>query len=321
MIEEIFPDLFRIEIPLPDSPLKSINSYVIKSDEKNLIIDTGLNRKVCLDAMLAGLKELDVDLDKTDFFITHSHADHSGLVPKLVRGSNSTYFNKPDFENLKLWKGLDYIVEYATAQGFPEDLLRKAFEGHPGFKYSPDKIPNLTLLEENDTLNCGDYSFKCIETPGHTRGHLCLYEANNKIMVSGDHILIDITPNIQCWSDEINPLKEYIDSLEKVYEMDVDLVLPGHRRCFKNFKERIDGLIEHHKQRADEIIVLLEKESKNSYQIASEMTWDIKVKSWDEFPPAQKWFATGEAISHVRYLEREGKIHRKIEKDIVMFSI
>ena len=71
MIEEIMPDLFRIEIPLPDSPLKYLNSYVVKSDDRSMIVDTGLNRDECLNAMHSGLEELGVDLAKTDFFITH----------------------------------------------------------------------------------------------------------------------------------------------------------------------------------------------------------------------------------------------------------
>ena len=84
MTEEIFPGLYRIKIPLPESPLKYLNSYVIKSDDKNLIIDTGFNRKECLDAMNNGLKEINVDLADCDFFITHLHADHFGLIAKLA---------------------------------------------------------------------------------------------------------------------------------------------------------------------------------------------------------------------------------------------
>jgi hypothetical protein len=68
MVEELRPDLFRIRIPLPDSPLKFLNSYVVRSAERNLVIDTGLNRKVCLEAMKAGLEELKIDPDRTDFF-------------------------------------------------------------------------------------------------------------------------------------------------------------------------------------------------------------------------------------------------------------
>jgi len=54
MIEELRRDLFRIVVPLPDSPLKFLNSYVVRSAARNLVIDTGLNRDECFEVMRAG---------------------------------------------------------------------------------------------------------------------------------------------------------------------------------------------------------------------------------------------------------------------------
>jgi glyoxylase-like metal-dependent hydrolase (beta-lactamase superfamily II) len=86
MIEEIIPHIYKTEIPLPGNPLKSINSYVIRDSERSLIIDTGLSRKECMDAMQAALGELGVNLRNTDFFITHLHADHFALLPLQILG-------------------------------------------------------------------------------------------------------------------------------------------------------------------------------------------------------------------------------------------
>ena len=71
---------------------------------------------------------------------------------------------------------------------------------------------------------------------------MCLYEPNKKILVSGDHILNNITPNIQLWSDRWNPLKEYLTSLDKVYEFDIELVLPGHREHFQELQRENSGI-------------------------------------------------------------------------------
>ena len=84
MFDTIRPGLFRLEIPLPGNPLKAVNSYVFKTPDRNLIVDTGMNRPECLEAMMNGLRELDIDLSKTDLFITHMHADHSGLISHLA---------------------------------------------------------------------------------------------------------------------------------------------------------------------------------------------------------------------------------------------
>ena len=319
MCKEILPNLFRLKIPLPESPLKYLNSYVIRDANRNMIIDTGLNRQECLEAMMAGLQKIGIDLEKSDIFITHLHADHFGLVTKLATDTSNIYFSRPEKELMESWEGFDAMIAYADKNGFPENELRSALDKHPGAKYGSDWIPEMKVLDDGDAIHVGDYYFKCITTPGHTMGHICLYEPNKKILVSGDHILIDITPNIQCWSDTQNPLKHYLASLDKVARLQVDLILPGHRRLIKDHEGRITELKQHHANRLNEVLKILEGAPLNAFQIASRMSWDIKADSWEQFPVAQKWFATGEAISHLRYLEEEGKLARKHNDKICFY--
>ena len=321
MCKEIIPNLFRLKIPLPESPLKYLNSYVIRDANRSMIIDTGLNRKECLEAMMAGLHKIGIDLEKSDIFITHLHADHFGLVTKLATDSSRVYFSRPEKELMESWEGFDDMIAYAAKNGFPENELRSALDKHPGAKYGSDWIPEMKLLDDADAIHVGDYHFKCIATPGHTMGHICLYEPSKKILVAGDHILIDITPNIQCWSDTQNPLKHYLASLDKVAGLQVDLILPGHRRLIRNHDVRIAELKQHHAHRLNEVLTILEGAPLNAFQVASRMTWDIKADSWDQFPVAQRWFATGEAISHLRYLEEEGKLVRKNDDKISLYSL
>jgi len=321
MIEEILTNLYKIEIPLPKNPLKAVNSYVIKNAGRNLIVDTGWNQKECMNAMQAGLRELGVDIRKTDFFITHLHADHFGLVSNLMTDNSKIYFNQPDADRFRSGFQLDGFVNFARLNGYPEKELQTALRNHPGLKFRATADLAFHILKEGDILSIGDYVFKCIETPGHTLGHMCLYEPNKKIFVSGDHILNDITPNIQLWSDEWNPLKEYMASLDKVYELDIELVLPGHRSIFKNCRERIQDLKHHHQNRLNEIISILEKGRKNAFRVASKMSWDIISDSWDLFPVSQKWFATGEAIAHLKYLEGKGVVHKDIEEQKRVYSL
>jgi hypothetical protein len=103
--------------------------------------------------------------------------------------------------------------------------------------------------------------------------------------------------------------------------LDVDLVLPGHRRLFKNLRERISELKEHHGKRAEEVLAILNRGPKHAFQVASEMSWDINYESWEQFPLTQKWFATGEAIAHLRYLEEKGSLARKREGDVTLFML
>ena len=148
MPEEICRNLYRIEVPLPDSPLKSLNSYVVKGKDRNLVIDTGFNRKTCLVAMQTGLSALGIDLSRTDFFITHLHADHFGLVSRLATQSSQIFFSRPDAEIMESWEGFEPMIAYAGKHGFPENALRTAIEQHPGNKFGSDWIPALHILAD-----------------------------------------------------------------------------------------------------------------------------------------------------------------------------
>jgi len=320
-MEEILPSLYKIEVPLPGSPLKATNSYVVKGRERSLIIDTGWNREDCMVALISGLKECGVDLQQTDFFITHMHADHSGLVSAIAAERARIYFGQADAEIIRYitpehW---DEMMDFAGICGFPREELERAVVNHPGRRYSPNNSLNLYILKNGDRVSIGDYLFECIETPGHTPGHICLYEPNKKVFICGDHILLDITPNITLSTEERNPLKEYLISLDKVYDLDVRLTLPGHRSTFRNHKERIQELKQHHQARLDEIVSIMAQGKQNAFQIASQMTWEIGYKSWDLFPPAQKLFAFGEALAHLKYLEEEGVVDRTIEGNGILF--
>ena len=319
MADEIMKGLYRIVVPLPNSPLKDLNSYVIKGDNRNLIIDTGFNRSVCYEAMQKGLDELGIDLSRTDFMLTHMHADHTGLVSRLTSRTSKIFFSRIDslvFDEDNSWQPL---IDFAEINGFPADELQKALNSHPGFKYSPETKPVFTLIDDGDVIECGGYRLQCIATPGHTQGHICLYEKDKKIFFSGDHVLFDITPHIESWAYTTNSLADYMASLDKVANLPVDLVLPGHRNFQGILKDRVDELKIHHRERADEVMDVLGGEALNAYRIAAGMTWDIDCETWEDFPIAQKWFATGEAIAHLRYLEGENRITRNAGQKIITF--
>ena len=170
-------------------------------------------------------------------------------------------------------------------------------------------------------IDIGDFHFRCVATPGHSPGHTSLYEANQKILVAGDHILFDITPNISYWLDMEDSLGQYLASLEKVNALDVKLVLTGHRRLVHDLPRRVKELQEHHRARLNEVLVALGDGEKNILQIAPHIRWDITAKTWEAFPPPQKWFAFGETMAHVRHLEIQGRIHRKSRNGVIKYAL
>jgi glyoxylase-like metal-dependent hydrolase (beta-lactamase superfamily II) len=324
MIEEMLPGIFRIPVPLPRNPLKEINSYVLTSKDRNLIIDTGMNRPACIKVYDEAMKELAIDLSRTDFIATHLHADHQGLIPLLMKPGSRAYMGEPDaapmMQGTTAHARKMPMGDYAALNGFPEDELKEAQENHPGFKYGPQAPIQYIYLKEGDVFNVGEYTLEAIATPGHTHGHMCLLDRKKKLFFSGDHVLGDITPNINAWSDDEDPLEEYITSLKKIDAMDITLCLPGHRTVITDIRKRIAELIEHHRVRANEVIDILTGKSMTGYDVAAHMTWDIVAKSWADFPVMQKWFATGEALAHIRYLVERGLIQKELKNNILYYS-
>ncbi len=320
MIDEILPGVYRIELPLPRNPLKAINSYLIKGPGRNLMVDTGMNREECKAALAPALRELEVDLGETDLFVTHMHADHSGLVADLVGQGATPYCSRPDAGIIAFGIDWDSLLDSAAANGFPPEELEQVLPQHPAYRYGSRSAVDLRILGEGDLVSVGDYSFRCLETPGHTDGHLCLYEPHRKILISGDHVLEDITPNITGWLGEENHLAQYLASLDSVYQLEVELVLPGHRRVFGDCRGRIRELKHHHQVRAEEVLAILDAGAMDGFQVASHMTWDMSYDSFQQFPVAQKWFAVGEALAHLHYLEGQGLVGREALDGRIMFS-
>jgi len=324
MIEEIAANFYKIEIPFPENSLKSVNSYVVRDWERNLIIDTGMYNDECLKAMERALAKLDIDLARTDFFITHCHGDHVGLVTRLIREGSIVYLNELDAQiiaKIKTGVILHEIRAFLQMSGFPEKDPGKILPSRVKEEFSPLESLPLRFADDRDVIERGGYRFTCVRTPGHSKGHMCLYEPDKKLLIAGDHILKNITPGIQGRVDGENPLKEYLSSLDKIYALDVETVLPGHRAIFGNCKTRIEEIKEHHHQRNEEVLAILRQGSKTIYEVASQMTWNVDCDSWDSFPVVQSFFATGEAFAHLRFQEETGEIERKTDGWTVLYQL
>ncbi len=315
MIEKVTDGVYRIEVPLPRNPLKYTNSYLIKGDKESLIVDTGMNREECYKALSLALKELDV-VDPS-IFITHLHADHIGLAGEF--GAKEVFFSKTESEIVlkmlddpsEYWRT---ILENYMANGFPQEEAKKMLKLHPGIRYTSMEKIEFTELKDGDEIEIGDFRLKCLETPGHSPSHMCLYDEDRKVFFSGDHVLIDITPNITWWPFLDNSLKSYLESLDKVCNLDVNLVLPGHRRLWKDLRKRIEEIRRHHQARLKEALMALDR-PKTAWEVAPSITWDLVYSNWEDVNVVQKWFAVGETIAHLEYLFKQGVIEKEISGD------
>jgi len=311
-MEKIFDDVYLVHVPLPKSPLKYVNSYII-TGEKPLVIDTGFNTEESYSVLNDALSELKIK--RPSFFITHIHADHIGLIGRFPE-NYGVHISEEEYKIIEDSSGTnDYWLrmnEYLMRNGLPEEDLKIAF----GILNSifvgtyPDLLKiNFISMKEGSVITTGNRKLRVLITPGHSPGHACLYDERDEILFSGDHILFTITPNITWWPSLQNSLERYIISLEKMKEIRIRNTLPGHGEIGGEPYKRIEEIIEHHKKRLNEIMGALDGEL-NAFQVAASIKWNVMNGEWNLFPKMQKYFALGETIAHLIYLENMGLLSR-----------
>lgn len=324
MIEKIAEDFFRIEMPQLGHYPKSVNAYVVRDSERNLIIDAGLQDDKCMDVMQTDLENLGIDLKKMDFFITHGHGDHVGLVSKLLHTGSAVYLNRLEADFIKKMESGVFFSEVQTLyqmSGFPEEDFEKIVAHVVRHNFMSGDTPPFQFLKDGDAIARGRYRFICVETPGHNKGHMCLYEPDKQILISGDHLLKDSNPAIPGRINNDNPLKEYLLSLDKVYALDIETVLPGHGQPFKNSSQRIEEIKEHLRQQDLKVLSILREGRKNIYATALRMISKRNSDSTKPLSVLQSFYIGQEAFAHLRYLEEKGEIERTTEGKVVIYSL
>ncbi|MDR2504149.1 MAG: MBL fold metallo-hydrolase [Deltaproteobacteria bacterium] len=327
MYEELSPGIFRIETPLPGSPLRALNAYLALGRERGLLIDSGFNHPQTAEALFSSLDALKVDLTRLDFLVTHIHSDHSGLSWTLAQKSpqSKVMMGKNDGERLmsylrdkKSWN--DRVFAEALRRGFSEDELKTLT--HPGIVNSADGLLNLTYIHDGGVLSYPPHSFTVMEVPGHTPGLITLYEQHTRIYISADHILGDITPNITAWDGIRDSLGDYLRSLDKISRLDIARSLPGHRRVIEDTAGRILELKRHHAARLEEARGIIVRHGPlSAYDAASHMTWSMRGRDWSEYPVSQKNFAASEAAAHLDHLVCNGALEREELKDKTVYRL
>ena len=314
MAEQLGRDLWRLDVPLEGSPLKNLNSYLILGEE-SLLIDTGFRIPSCLAALERELDALGVDRARMDIFCTHLHSDHVGLAPELIRPGRRIFISEtdglrlPGYGDDAVWE--EMYLEYVE-NGFNWEEIAQLRLCNPAQNAAPIPCDQYHWLQDGHRLHYGGRELECVLTPGHTPGHLCLFDREAGILFTGDHVLFDISPNICRWGGVEDSLGDYLRSLQRVAELPVTMLLTAHRVYTGDGAARLAELRTHHRNRLDSALDIVRRQAGlTAYDIAGRMVWSIRCRDWADFPVTQKFFAVGEALAHLDHLEKQGLLRRE----------
>jgi glyoxylase-like metal-dependent hydrolase (beta-lactamase superfamily II) len=329
---EIVPGIHQLKlpVPIPNNQLADVNVYLIQGENDWMLVDTGWNTEEAFDALGRQLREIGISFeDVSRIIITHFHADHYGLTGRLKQLSKATIAlhqverDLIDSRYIDMDNLLAEIAQWLRLHGVPERELPRLQKASLGVrKFVLPASPEIAL-KGGEKIPHGSFNFEVLWTPGHSPGHICLYEPRERILLSGDHILPTIFPNVGLHPQSgDNPLGDYLHSLEAVQQLEVDLILPAHEHVFTGLRQRVKELYRHHEERRAAIINVLKEGAKTAYEVSLKIPWIINgvTMSFEELSPLDKRLAVISALAHLEPLRAEGKAERFLQDGTMFYS-
>ncbi|MBI2764627.1 MAG: MBL fold metallo-hydrolase [Chloroflexi bacterium] len=314
-----FDDARAIRRDLRDHPrvvkgLPYVLPYMVKDRGETVLVDCGWNTDSAYEALETGMREHGSHPTEIQrLVITHVHPDHYGMAGRLKRLSScEVVIHEEDAKVITSRyfapKGLaDDMAKFMAMNGVPSLDTPSMAQGSMMMIDKVSPVPPDTEVKGGETFKVGGFDFEIIWTPGHSPGHICLYEPNRKILLTGDHILPTITPNVSIHAQTHgSPLGDYMRSLDLLADLDVEVVLPAHEYDITELKKRIIEIEEHHILRLDEMVNCVDRGGSTAWEVAGRVKWTTGMLT--DFEPFMQRAAVGETLAHLEYLFEQGRL-------------
>jgi glyoxylase-like metal-dependent hydrolase (beta-lactamase superfamily II) len=285
-VEQVRPGLWSVPVPIPFSPLRYTLCYAFTGDSGVVIVDPGWDSADGRQAFAAGLAAAGATpRDVAGVVVTHVHPDHHGLS-NWVREESGAWIamHSAEAETLpaRIVRGRKpgSDPDWLRGHGVPEEdvdvlvvdpALMTGVLSMPG----PDR-----LVADGERLPIPGRDVRAVWTPGHTPGHLCLHDAAAGVLLTGDHLLPRISPNISVHGpQDADPLTDYLASLARTGAFTAEEALPAHEYRFRGLDIRSAALMAHHRDRGAEIMHVIDRLGQpTAWAIATQLTWS---RGWD----------------------------------------
>jgi glyoxylase-like metal-dependent hydrolase (beta-lactamase superfamily II) len=324
-ITELAPGILRLQLPIELPGLGHVNTYALEDGEGFALVDPGLPGEPNWQNLQDRLQRAGIPLARIHtVVVTHSHPDHFGASGLLAEQTGARLVTSTQFriwwddlqeasgeeldpaddaqvtlEQIRAMRNLDRKTPWGGQMENLPPERREEFERNFAESMKWFRIPRPThRLDDNDCVTLAGREWFGLFTPGHTNDHLCLWDPEAGILLSGDHVLPTITPHISGMI-EGDSLASYVENLDRVAELDgVQLVLPAHGHPFTDLAGRVAEVKEHHEARLDRV-----------RQISAELGWaTVEDVSHQLFAP-RSWgsMADSETYAHLEHFRRRGE--------------
>jgi len=313
--------VYLLAIPFPqgwfaaESPMATL-CYLVRQRNGWLMVDAGMNHQAGFGSLCRQLGALGIPLkDIRWLVVTHFHPDHLGLAARIAAASGAALvMHQRDWRVVQLAVGTVRNWSEGELAGWVRSLgvENSELDGYrqvvdSGSRLFPSDVAPDVLLAGSDEPVGDTGHLRAILTPGHSPGHICLYDDARKMVFSGDHVLVEITTHIAPGiTGDDDQLGEYLRSLRRIGGLDVDLVLPAHERPFAHLGQRVDQLLAHHEKRLDQVLASVRGGASSVREVASQVEWVVGL--WDSMSGTDRLLAMLETLAHLRLLQGRGEV-------------
>ena len=326
MAKEVLSGLYQLKVPIPNNPIGYVLPYLIPGDDGYTLVDSGWNTPEAFAALEAELKEVGVSFEQIKrLLVTHVHPDHYGLAGKIkeICGAEVIVHQRErDFIRSRYRQPeqlLERMANWLIENGVPEDEMPDMQQSSMPARAFVVPVDPDTVLWGGETLDFGVYRFEVFWTPGHSPGHICFYERAQRVLLTGDHVLPTVTPNVSLHPQQQgNPLGDYLASLERLMPLEVEEVLPAHEYSFPDLQGRLREIIDHHDTRLDEMLAIVGDDGATAYDVASGIIWT--TGTFDSFSHWTRRAAISETLAHLEYMVYQGRLHQTKENGIIRYE-
>jgi glyoxylase-like metal-dependent hydrolase (beta-lactamase superfamily II) len=310
-VERVRPGLWSIPVPIPMNALRYVLVYAFETDRGPYLVDAGWNTDDAYSALCAGLATAGFEIgDVQGVLVTHIHPDHYGLAGRVRASSGAWVALHPADAALirdryqepgRLLEQVGALLRRVGAPPGEREQLQMASMPVRGLV---DPVEPDVLIEDGDKPEVPGWDLVALWTPGHSPGHVCFFERDQRLLLAGDHVLPRITPNISVHPQaSADPLGDFLAALDRVAELPADEVLPGHEHRFVGLGLRVEELKAHHDQRFAEAIAAIEGGCRTAWEIAPKLRWS---RPWGQIEGFMRRAAVGETLAHLRALAVRG---------------
>lgn len=311
------PDVYLVRVPFDNYKLDSTNCYVVKDGDEALVVDTGAPSEEGEAFLRAALSELNVDPQRTSFFLTHLHLDHAGLVDAVVGPEAPLYVNECDFKRIQpdeVQRRFELLYHALVAEGADADSARCSVESRKQFSNIIQKNHDVRFVREGDEIAVGRHTFLVVDTAGHTPGHQALYHPDSGVLFGGDHVLFVMSSGMGLFLPEGDSVQTYLDNLQKVRNLDARLLCHSHGPLRDDVSERIDHLGNHQRKRAERVLSLVqENPGATGFEITQRIGFRLPFATWDEIPCVQKLTVMEIGAAFLRHLEMRELVRHEVD--------